>query len=331
LGDLIAKQNVTVCFLYKATTLHFKLHPYHSEYPTTISWIPISNVPLPRRLQIRRKWTRFKPNIQVSRFGLANICKIRRRRLEKLSGSSTPAPRSEQQQIDNEGPSSAAAAAPAATVPEAAEEATAPASSRPTINVTKANPADTNSSTPADNPFSKLTARPSPSVSNIQPTSGNLKRLRAESDEQTPQPAALPAALPAPKKHAAPLFDEPIDVYENRILQHIFRITLDPNQKVDASNHKLIFLPKLRQELVDDSEPIMLTKERLDSALLEAGSTIPNSKPILDYLLPSWKRITKALKGLRGYANAKDAILKEAKRLCMSYCIFALEMPDLYG
>jgi ubiquitin conjugation factor E4 B len=153
-----------------------------------------------------------------------------------------------------------------------------------------------------------------------------LKRLRAESDEQTPQPAS-----PAPKKHAAPLSEEPIDIYENRILSHIFRITLDPDQKVDASNHKLIFLPKLRQELVDDNEPIMLTKERLDSALLEAGSTIPNSKPILDYLLPSWKRIMKAVKGLRGYTNAKDAILKEAKRLCMSYCIFALEMPDLYG
>jgi ubiquitin conjugation factor E4 B len=153
-----------------------------------------------------------------------------------------------------------------------------------------------------------------------------LKRHRAESAEQTPQPAS-----PAPKKHAAPSSEEPIDIYENRILSHIFRITLDPDQKVDASNHKLIFLPKLRQELIDDDEPIMLTKERLDSALLEAGSTIPNSKPILDYLLPSWKRILRALKGLRGYANAKEVILKEAKRLCMSYCIFALEMPDLYG
>ena len=115
------------------------------------------------------------------------------------------------------------------------------------------------------------------------------------------------------------------------MLGQIFRITLDPEQKVDASNHKLIYLPNLRQELEDEDAPIKLSKDRLDSAILEAASSIPHNKSILDYLLPSWKRITKALKGLRGYANAKDAILKEAKRLCMSHCIFAVEMPELYG
>jgi ubiquitin conjugation factor E4 B len=75
----------------------------------------------------------------------------------------------------------------------------------------------------------------------------------------------------------------------------------------------------------------MLTKERLDSAILEAASSIPHNRSVLDYLLPCWKRVTKALKGLRGYANAKDAILKEAKRLCMSNCIFAAEVPELFG
>jgi ubiquitin conjugation factor E4 B len=75
----------------------------------------------------------------------------------------------------------------------------------------------------------------------------------------------------------------------------------------------------------------MLTKDRLDSAILEAASSIPQNKSVLDYLLPCWKRIGKALKGLRGYANAKDVILKEAKRLCMSNCIFAAEVPELFG
>lgn len=77
--------------------------------------------------------------------------------------------------------------------------------------------------------------------------------------------------------------------------------------------------------------PIMLTKERLDSAIVEAASTIPHNKSILDYLLPCWKRVTKALKGLKGYANFRDEILKEAKRMCMSNCIFASEVPELFG
>lgn len=75
----------------------------------------------------------------------------------------------------------------------------------------------------------------------------------------------------------------------------------------------------------------MLSTDRLDSAILEASSTIPNNKPILDYLLPCWKRVVRAFKGLRGYAGAKDTVLKEAKRLCMSHCVFAVEMPELYG
>jgi ubiquitin conjugation factor E4 B len=125
--------------------------------------------------------------------------------------------------------------------------------------------------------------------------------------------------------------DESIEAYENRTLGSIFRVTLDPNQTVDSSNHKLIYLPNLHQELQDERAPIMLTKERLDSAILEAASAIPHSKGALDYLIPCWKRVMRALKGLRGYANAKDAILREAKRLCMSNCVFAVEMPEFFG
>jgi ubiquitin conjugation factor E4 B len=106
---------------------------------------------------------------------------------------------------------------------------------------------------------------------------------------------------------------------------------LDPDQRFDASNHKLTFLPNLRQELEEEGALIRLSKDRLDSAILELATSIPHDKSILDYLLPAWKRITKSMKGLRGYVSGKDAVLKEAKRLCMSNCIFALEMPELYG
>ena len=128
-----------------------------------------------------------------------------------------------------------------------------------------------------------------------------------------------------------PLTNETIEQWENRTLSHIFRFTLDPNQKTDLSNHKLIYLPQLRKELEDEGAEVLLSKDRLDSAILEAASTIPNNKPVLDYLLPCWKRVVRAFKGLKGYAGAKDVVLKEAKRLCMSNCIFAVEMPELYG
>jgi ubiquitin conjugation factor E4 B len=58
---------------------------------------------------------------------------------------------------------------------------------------------------------------------------------------------------------------------------------------------------------------------------------VPADKPILDYLLPCWKRIIRLVRNPRGQTVARDAILKEAKRLCMSHVIFAVTMPELFG
>ncbi|TVY83127.1 Ubiquitin conjugation factor E4 [Lachnellula suecica] len=246
---------------------------------------------------------------------------IRRRRLEKLSGGTVPTSKPEQTGDASITPSQSSPPAPAAP----AKVESAP---KPKLNITKA-PSSPATSTP-ENPFSKLTAKPSntaptPSV-RTSSEAKSLKRPRAEENEQN-----TPRAGPPAKKLATPAYDEDIDEYANRMLGQIFRITLDPQQKVDASNHRLIYLPNLRQELEEENAPIRLSKDRLDSAIMEAASTIPNNRSILDYLLPAWKRITKALNGLRGYVNGKDVVLKEARRLCMSNCIFAVEMPELYG
>jgi ubiquitin conjugation factor E4 B len=218
-------------------------------------------------------------------------------------------------------------------VTEASSSSTAPvvgekaeSEPKPKINITKA---PTPSTLPTQNPFTKLSAGPSngadaPTV-RTTPAEEPLKRQRAESNGQT-SPRPKP-----PKKQTPASVDESIEAYENRTLGSIFRITLDPNQHVDSSNHKLIYLPNLRQELEDEQAPMMLTKEKLDSAILEAASAIPHSKGALDYLIPCWKRVMRALKGLKGYAHAKDVILREAKRLCMSNCVFAVEMPEFFG
>jgi ubiquitin conjugation factor E4 B len=244
------------------------------------------------------------------------VSQIRRRRLEKLSGSSnSKSPEQTQGATENSSPSTTS------VVSEKAEP-----TPKPKININKA---QTTSTAPAANPFNKLSASilngaDAPTV-RTTPAEGELKRQRAKSDGQT-SPRPNP-----PKKQASAPVHESIEAYENRTLGSIFRITLDPNQTVDSSNHKLIYLPSLHQELKDEKVPIMLTKERLDSAILEAASAIPHTKGALDYLIPCWKRVMRALKGLRGYANAKDAILKEAKRLCMSNCVFAMEMPEFFG
>ncbi|RAL64531.1 hypothetical protein DID88_002005 [Monilinia fructigena] len=196
---------------------------------------------------------------------------------------------------------SGAASSSSEITPNAGVEASASVSSSRSGTPRQANAAPP----PAANPFAKLGAQAS-STANTSSTS----------------------TRPATRKPN--LTEESLEAYEDRILSHIFRITLDPNQRTDASNHRLIFLPELRKELEDEHAEIRLTTGKLDGALMEACASIPHSKSIFEYLLPCWKRIVKASKGLRGYASQKDAVLKEAKRLCMSNCIFAAEMPDIF-
>jgi ubiquitin conjugation factor E4 B len=122
-----------------------------------------------------------------------------------------------------------------------------------------------------------------------------------------------------------------ITEWEDETISHIFRVSLAEGVITDAAGRKLLPMRGHRQELLDDGLPLLLSKDRLDAIILEAASMAPAHRSILDYLLPCWKRIVKAQKGLRGYTNEKDVILKEARRLCMSYMIFAMEVPDLFG
>jgi ubiquitin conjugation factor E4 B len=238
--------------------------------------------------------------------------KIRRRRMEKLSG---PAKTKTEESPTGE------TAAPSTSSPLPPSSQSAESSIKPRITVKPApSPAAT-----ADNPFTKLTARPANGNATAVSTSSeatNLKRHFAEDEQSITKPPI--------KKTSVPSAEEDFESWENRVLGNIFRVTLDPDQKVDGSNHKLIFLKNLRQELEEEQQPIRLSAERLDNAITEACTTVPHNKPVLDYLLPCWKRVLKAMKGFRGYSSARDGILKEAKRLCMSHCIFAVEMPELY-
>lgn len=237
--------------------------------------------------------------------------------MEKLSGpAKAKAQADENTEGENAASSSLSGTTPKSATPERVE------SSKPKINIKSA-------ATPvvpsAENPFAKLTSHPSSGTPAVRTTSAtSLKRPFAESTEQGVTNAP-------PRKIATPAGNEDIDAWEDRILGQIFRITLNPSQETDSSNHRLIYLPNLRKELEDDDAPIRISQDKLSDAITEAASTIPHNKSVLDYLLPCWKRVIKALKGLRGNANAKDAILKEAKRLCMSNCIFAITLPELFG
>lgn len=128
-----------------------------------------------------------------------------------------------------------------------------------------------------------------------------------------------------------PAKQESIEAFEDRTLGAAFRLTLKEDAQRDIFGQR-IFLSGLQSELQDEGKELRIQTATLDQALLEAASKAEKQRP-LDYLLPCWKRITKLHKGFRRTRDddPKFQVLCEARRLCMSYCIFAITMPEMFG
>lgn len=120
-----------------------------------------------------------------------------------------------------------------------------------------------------------------------------------------------------------------LESWTDRTVSHIFRITLDPDQTRDAHGHRLHFLPGVRSDLEDAGSPILFTTDLLDSAILESAQSKSEGKPLV-YLLGCWKRVSKLFRGMHNKHDPKFEVVKEARRLCFSYCIFAATLPDMF-
>ena len=125
---------------------------------------------------------------------------------------------------------------------------------------------------------------------------------------------------------------ESSETWEDKTLCGIFRFTLDQAVLYDAHRKPLHFLPGTRVELEEQGRNVQMTTSILEQAILEAASN-PKDEAPLDYLLACWKRVSRLFRGMRNnHVDAtKQGIVKEARRLCMSYCIFAITMPDMFG
>ena len=125
---------------------------------------------------------------------------------------------------------------------------------------------------------------------------------------------------------------ESLEEWENRVLSGIFGVTLNPKTNHDSHGHPLHYIPGLKSDLEEQGEVVRLSTAVLDQAIVEVASNLEKMSP-LDYLLGCWKRVSRLFRSFKG-AGAEDVkyrTIKEARRLCMSYCIFAVTLPDMFG
>ncbi|KAI9367997.1 ubiquitin elongating factor core-domain-containing protein [Aspergillus egyptiacus] len=183
-----------------------------------------------------------------------------------------------------------------------------------------------------------------PEASPSQPTSGrntptSTSRPDGESEGKrikiTPAssaPARPQSVTPVSNTPPPPKAEDTLEAFEDRTLSAVFKLTLAEDRRKDIHGQRLTYLPGVRSELQEQNRSLRIDTTVLDQALLEAASNQPNGKP-LDYLLPCWKRVAKLHKGFRraGDKDPKFQVICEARRLCMSYCVFALTMPEMFG
>jgi ubiquitin conjugation factor E4 B len=141
----------------------------------------------------------------------------------------------------------------------------------------------------------------------------------------TEGPGGSSAAQPAPKSQ-----DVSVEGWTDRTLGSIFRITLDPDTTRDLHGHRLCFVSGVRDDLEEAGSPMRLTTDVLDSALLQSAESKTGGRP-LDYFLGCWKRVSKLFRTMTSKNDPKADIVKEARRVCFSYCIFAATMPEMFG
>ncbi|KAI4210715.1 MAG: hypothetical protein LQ351_006491 [Letrouitia transgressa] len=241
---------------------------------------------------------------------LSEADKIRNKRLAKLGSQA-----SAQSSISGEGRGDGSTASPQPKAP--LQPGANPEQSAPKINITNL----------AENYNPKET-----SLTQLETRRNKEDAPRINPDNTNDSPMTPTKRPNSVNRRPASRAGETLEEWENRVLSGIFRVSVDPSVKSDVHGHTLYFAKGVREELEEQGGPIRLSTNVLEQAIVEVGSDSGKAKP-LDYLLGCWKRVSRQLRSYRGQKidEAKVDIVKEARRLCMSYCIFAVTIPDMFG
>jgi len=166
-----------------------------------------------------------------------------------------------------------------------------------------------------------------------------LKQSNGETQRINISPAGSGLITPLKREHpssaggrSSPRLAESLEAWEDRTLGGIFRLSLKPEVAQDSHGHPLYYVASVRADLEEQGSPVRFSTEILDQAILEASSNLGKTTP-LDYLLACWKRVSRQYRAFKAGSteDPRYNVIKEARRLCMSYCIFAVTMPDMFG
>lgn len=201
-------------------------------------------------------------------------------------------------------------------------------------------PANGDSWTPSES--SHQTAPPqsvaSTTSSNLQSSVSNVGEKQEEKKAPSQIKISPRQASPAKRdrdgseRPRAPRAPETLEVWQDKTLRQVLRVTLKPEERRDAHGNELVFLASTKQDLIDQDVAVQLNTEMLDGVITEAASQAPGGKAF-EYLLASFKRVSRSIRNTKytGPEDPKHELLSETRRLIMSYSVFAVTMPETFG
>ncbi|KAJ2903415.1 uncharacterized protein MKZ38_009992 [Zalerion maritima] len=193
-------------------------------------------------------------------------------------------------------------------------------------------PTSEDSATPSSSTLTTSTPqphrpKPTPAASTTPKPSSSTPQTKSGASAKRPASPANIGSNPTARPRKAP---ETIQDFADNCLSRIFRISVNPSKKSDQSG-SLTFLDESSAELQDNGDPLKLNIDNLDQYLFEAGTKWPSNQPLFDYFLRAYKQSSVILGHIRTPSEEKEALVKEARRIAVSHCIFCVSMPDMYG
>ncbi|XP_077223679.1 putative ubiquitin conjugation factor E4 isoform X2 [Tasmannia lanceolata] len=121
--------------------------------------------------------------------------------------------------------------------------------------------------------------------------------------------------------------------FEDIILRKIFLISLTDSIQTDP---KIIYLEMTAAEILSEGRPLVLTRDLLERILIDRLSgQFPNADPPFSYLVGCYRRGYEEGKKVGSIKDQNlrleiESVIKQAKKLAVSYCRIHLGNPDMF-
>ena len=119
---------------------------------------------------------------------------------------------------------------------------------------------------------------------------------------------------------------------EDIILRKIFLVSLTDSE---SSDPRIVYLELTAAEILSESKELRLSRDLMERILIDRLSASATAEPPFQYLVGCYRRAYDESKKISSMKDPNlrsqlDSVIKQAKKLCVSYCRIHLGNPELF-